>query len=129
MPHPILITNERHKHLHAVSKAPKNVSVHQARLNFELTLNDPDALAGAIADFLMADVEKTQRTIIQVLAHAANSLSDDWLIFLYESLFTPFTPLSPIIDSKWSVLTNDVKGHFKFIDKAPFNTDTTNSSL
>ncbi len=125
MPHPILITNERHKHLHSVSRTPKDVLAHQARLNFELTQNDSDALAGAIADFLMADVEKSSQTTLKVLARAADALSDDWLLSLYESLFTPFTPLSPIIDSKWSILTNDIKGHFNFIHKAPLSTDPT----
>ena len=110
----ILPMVERHKHMHIISRDPNNFMAHLARIQFELTSNDIDAFTASLVDYWIATKTNEKKVRTYLLSRCHEKLTDDWLLFLYDGLDKPITRITPIFNSKWSVLTYDIKGTFDY---------------
>ncbi len=111
----ILTIAERHRHMHCISRNSVDFKLHEARITFEKQAHNDAALAGSLLDFWISTQESERAMKYRLLANCAPRLPDNWLLLLYDALEQTIDQYTPVPSSRWSILTEDVTGHFDFI--------------
>ncbi len=87
-----------------------------ARVKFEVTARDNDAVTGALLDYFIFSDENNIENRYDLVKECMTLLSDEWLLFFYDALESGISPVTPIPKNNMSLLTEDVQGTFEFID-------------
>ncbi len=89
---------------------------HAVRIRFEIERGTESTLAGALTDYYICSKPKDYLQRLDFLKESLNVLSDDWLLLFYDNLEEEFSSATILPYNQWSIFTEDVQGHFNFID-------------
>ncbi len=85
------------------------------RVQYEKKEGTVSQLCGAVADYFIACQYAERPARYRLLLEVFDRLSNEWLLTLHDGLDEGLTPISPLPDSEWSLLTEDVQGHFSYL--------------
>ncbi len=98
---------------------PDSINDHKVRIRYELNRGEEAALVGALTDFYIQTDKSDFLERLDMLKETMHLLSTDWLLLFYDHLDQDFTAITELPYNHWSIFTEDVQGHFNFVEN-PF---------